>query len=153
MDQAVPALIGQGYKADYILCKDSAPNQWQFVFDQHYAVSVVKVSNWHDVVDEVQTILNNNAADFLHVIMGNQDSKKPFEAFEKVVIYAQGVKWTLFSKGKYRKWLKTGSKVLLDGTYTEISGNYSQLGDTIEMTADGIIEISGLINSWIGEVI
>ena len=152
MDKAVPALIGQGYKADHILCQNSTPKQWQFVFDQHYAVSVVKVSNWHDVVDKVQAILDENAADFLHVMVGNQDSKKPFEVFEKVVIYGEDVKWTWFSQGKFRKWLKAGSMVLLDGAYTEMSGNYSQQGDVIETAADGIIEINGLINSWIGEV-
>ncbi len=152
LDQAVPALIRKGFKADHILCQTSDPSQWHYVFDQHYSVSLVKVGNWEEVISAVKAILDTNAADFLHVLASNETSKKPFEIFDKVVFFSAEVKWTWYREGKYRKWMEAGSRVLLEGGYKEIIGEYLDQGDSIETTETGIIEMKGLEKIWIGEV-
>ncbi len=150
-DRSVPELIQQGFKADYILCLDSSPAHWKYVFDANYPVKALAVPDERDISEVLRSVIQESGADFLHVVCGTEPDLSIFEPLDQLALFSPRYKWTWHRSGRWRKWMGETHEIIIDGNEAVIEGAFSRTSSGLRATRDGIIEVSGLKDTWIGE--
>jgi hypothetical protein len=151
LEEAVPSLLLKEIKIDHVFCLTTTPADWSEVFGS-YNVRLHDCDSIAHIFSSINHILRENNTGHIHILGSDDNTRHLMTSLPGVAFFSSNIKWTLHTTGTYRKWMKAGSEVIIDGPYTNINGEVRLVDDRLEICSDGVIEVDGLNSTWLGEI-
>jgi hypothetical protein len=152
--KALEEVMTWSIKIDVVICQKANLDTVSAAVEEQFPIEIIAIDSWETASTRVLDFLVKEKHHSVVVATDDVDRMMSMlETFGKLkasILVREHLKWSLYEKGLYEKWMPKGDGVYVRGVIQElVNGQYA--GNKVVSSADGVMTIKGTGPFWIGE--